>query len=247
MHHPRLQGLYGITDARDTRPEQLIHKVSQALRGGTRIIQYRDKGTDHARRYDTAQQLRLLTRQHNAMLIINDDIELARQVTADGVHLGQDDTHYDIARRILGNEAIIGVSCYNRFDLAQQAEQRGADYVAFGRFFPSRTKPDAVQADINLLQRANRELSIPIAAIGGITAENGLPLIKAGARMLAVVNALFDTNDSEAAARDLQSLFNVFSDNVFNDNVFNDNAFNDNVVNNDIVNDNTSKTVLQKM
>jgi thiamine-phosphate pyrophosphorylase len=206
----KLIGLYAITDARQTNLQKLITDVGQALLGGARIIQYRDKSSDPQQRLEAAGALRELTRQHNALFIINDDAQLAKTAQADGVHLGQDDMNINAARKLLGENAIIGVSCYNRFELAQQACEQGADYVAFGRFFPSRTKPDATQADPELLQRAQQELAIPVVAIGGITTENSRDLIKAGAHMLAVVNDVFGKADIQAAAKRYQQLFSVF-------------------------------------
>lgn len=203
----KLTGLYAITDARQTDTQLLIADVEQALLGGARIIQYRDKGNDLQQRLDTAQALRALTHRHDALLIINDDPQLANDAQADGVHLGQDDANIEAARRLLGANAIIGVSCYNRFELARQAVDRGADYIAFGRFFTSRTKPDAAQAESALLQRARRELSIPVVAIGGITAINAAELISAGAHMLAVVDDIFGQADIRAAAQRYQTLF----------------------------------------
>lgn len=208
----KLTGLYAITDANDKDPQHLVAAVSQALSGGAAIIQYRDKSPDtvehQQRREATAQQLRSLTRQHDALLIINDDYTLARHCAADGVHLGQDDGEISQARKLLGANAIIGMSCYNRFPLAQQAVEQGADYIAFGRFFPSRTKPGAALAKRDLLQQARRELNIPIVAIGGINADNGGELIAAGADMLAVVDDLFGQTDIITAARRYQALFN---------------------------------------
>jgi len=205
--HDRLRGLYAITDARVTDPKQIVRAVEQALLGGARLVQYRDKGDDDARRAETAGRLRRLTRTHGALLIINDDVELAAQSGADGVHIGRHDAALREARARLGREAIIGVSCYNQFQLAQQAVAAGADYVAFGRFFPSRTKPDAVPADLDLLCRAKRELDVPVAAIGGIGIDNAAPLVAAGADMLAVVDGLFAQADIRAAAERFRALF----------------------------------------
>jgi len=169
MYNHKLTGLYAITDATQNDPQQLITDVEQALLGGARIIQYRDKTTQHDQRCDTARQLRKLTRQHDALFIINDDVNLASNSHADGVHLGCDDVPVSAARAQLGPDAIIGVSCYNDFSLAKKTARHGADYIAFGRFFPSRTKPDAIQASIETLKMAKHELDIPIVAIGGIT------------------------------------------------------------------------------
>jgi thiamine-phosphate pyrophosphorylase len=203
----KLEGLYAITDTVQDDGQRLLAAVEQALRGGARIIQYRDKSDDPQRRQECAAALRAMTRRYAALLIINDDPQLAKRVQADGVHLGQDDATISAARALLGEDAIIGVSCYNRFELAQQASARGADYIAFGRFFASHTKPHAVRAELDLLRRAQQELAIPVAAIGGITAENAGDLIAAGADMLAVVHDLFGHDDIEAAARRYKRCF----------------------------------------
>lgn len=200
----RLRGLYAITP--DRRPN-LAAKVTEALAGGARILQYRDKGSDGRKRLAEAGTLHRLCRQAGTLFLINDDLELAAAVAADGVHLGRNDTDPRAARRRLGPDAIIGVSCYNRFELAREARDMGADYLAFGRFFPSDTKPDAVQADPKLLRRARRELGLPLVAIGGISPENGGPLIDAGADMLAVINGLFAAPDVRATARAFTALF----------------------------------------
>ncbi len=203
----RLRGLYAITDARISDPERLARDVRQALLGGARIIQYRDKSADRSRRLQSAQGLRKLTRRHGALLIINDDVILAAQSKADGVHIGRHDTGLADARARLGPQAIIGTSCYNQFELARRAAEAGADYIAFGRFFSSRTKPDAVPAGIELLRRAKRELDIPTVAIGGITATNAAPLVSAGADMLAVIDGLFAQPDIRATAGQFCRLF----------------------------------------
>lgn len=202
-----LHGLYAITDASLTPDATLFAAVTAALRGGARVIQYRDKRADRARRHTEAAALNELCRAHAALLIINDDVELAAAVTAAGVHLGRDDPPIAAARKRLGREAIIGVSCYNQLPRAQTAAEHGADYVAFGRFFPSLTKPDAVAATPDLLREARRSLKLPLVAIGGITPENGGLLLAAGADMLAVIHGVFGQPDIEAAARRFAELF----------------------------------------
>jgi thiamine-phosphate pyrophosphorylase len=185
----------------------LAQRVAEALAGGARVVQYRNKGTDPAPRREEAGVLLALCRAAGALLIVNDDPELAAAVGADGVHLGREDADPREARRRLGDRAVIGVSCYNRIERARDAQALGADYAAFGRFFPSRTKPGAVQAYPQLLRRARRELVVPLVAIGGITPENGRPLITAGAHMLAVVEGVFGADDVRAAARAITELF----------------------------------------
>ncbi|MCU7843787.1 MAG: thiamine phosphate synthase [Candidatus Thiodiazotropha sp. (ex Monitilora ramsayi)] len=202
-----LRGLYAITDPSLCPDEQLTAQVREALEGGTRVIQYRDKRNDREIRHSLADQLLILCRRYGALLIINDDVTLAAEIGAHGVHLGRDDAELSQARRALGRQAVIGVSCYNRPDLALTAAKNGADYVAFGRFFPSQTKPNAVQAAPDLLREAKRTIDLPLVAIGGITPENGAPLIEAGADMLAVVHGVFGQADIRSACRLLTNLF----------------------------------------
>ena len=184
-----------------------MFRVGQAVQGGVRILQYRDKGPDPSRRAWEVTDLVNLCHTLGVPLIVNDDVALAHQTGAGGVHLGRDDPGVAQAREILGEQAIIGVSCYNRLEQAIEAQQAGADYVAFGRFFPSVTKPDAVRAGAGLLREASRRLSIPIIAIGGITPENGASLIEAGADALAVVHGVFGQDDITAAAARYAALF----------------------------------------
>lgn len=204
MTNRRLNGLYAITDSSQ---EQLTHEVELALEGGARIIQYRDKSSDRQKRLTQSEKLLDLCRRFSAYLIINDDVELASTIGADGVHLGQDDLDITRARAELGDQAIIGISCYNSLDLAIAAQEAGANYVAFGRFFPSSSKPQAVQAEIELLRAAKNRLQLPIVAIGGITSENGAALLAAGADMLAVIQGVFGQQDIRAAAEQFQKLF----------------------------------------
>lgn len=206
-HQPgSLQGLYAITDSGLLPRRDFVAGVEQALQGGARIIQYRDKTRAQEQRLLQAQALRELCSQHQAILIINDDIALAKQVQADGVHLGLNDRSISQARTVLGSDAIIGVSCYNRIDLAQTAAAEGADYLAFGAFFASPTKPRAAKAELALLQRA-QTLNLPICAIGGITTDNAASLITAGADMLAVISAVFGSEDIRSAAQSFSQLW----------------------------------------
>lgn len=198
----RINGLYGVTVDNDP---QIILKVTRVLEGGARVIQYRNK----TRKQDSrliAEQIAKLCRHFNAIFIINDDIDLALAVDADGVHLGKNDPDVFVAREKIGDK-IIGVSCYNDLSLAIKAEQQGADYVAFGRFFPSMTKPDAVAADISLLISAKEKLSLPIVAIGGITTDNAKKLIDSGADAIAVINGLFEQEDVNRTAKQFVNLF----------------------------------------
>lgn len=206
MQKPVIEGLYAITpDLADT--PLLLCKVRAALQGGVQTLQYRNKSADPALRLQQAQALRQLTREFDATFIVNDDAQLAARVDADGVHLGGDDGSLEAARDMLGDAKIIGVSCYNRESLALAAVRAGADYVAFGAFFPSGVKPQAVRAEPQLLAWARGELALPVVAIGGITAQNGVALIAAGADALAVISAVFDAEDIRSSAQEFSTLF----------------------------------------
>lgn len=204
MH--KLRGLYAITPdlADGTR---LLADVEAALAGGCRIVQYRDKLSVMPERVARAQALRGLTRRFSATLLINDDLALATLIQADGVHLGKDDGNLAAARAMLGPEKILGASCYADFAAASAASRAGADYVAFGAVYPSLTKPEAVTAPIQLFTQAKAELAAATCAIGGITSDNALPLIAAGADLLAVITDLFSAPDISARATAYQRLF----------------------------------------
>lgn len=203
----RLTGLYAITPGGGPPLATLVDQVAAALAGGARLVQYRDKEAPAAERRGRAQALLACCRQAGVPLIINDDVALAAAIGADGVHLGRDDPDPRLVRQRLGPRALIGVSCYASLARAQAAEAVGADYLAFGRFFPSATKPQAVQADPALLREARATLRRPLVAIGGITPDNGGSLIAAGADLLAVVAGVFAAPDIAAAARAYSSLF----------------------------------------
>ncbi len=202
-----IRGLYAITlETADTG--LLKEQVAAALRGGARAVQYRNKSASRGLRLTQARAIAELAAAADATVIINDYPDLAVASGAGGVHLGREDADIEAARRRLGPDALIGVSCYNELERAVAARDVGADYVAFGSFYPSPTKPHAVAAPVELLQRArSRGLGVPIVAIGGIDAANAAALISAGADAVAVASGLFLANDIEAAARALAGLF----------------------------------------
>lgn len=203
-----LRGLYAVTSAELCRqPPRLAAAVAAALTGGASLIQYRDKENPAATRESVARELLVLCRARGARLIINDDVTLAARIGADGVHLGAADAPLAEARRRLAGSALIGVSCANRLERALTAQRAGADYVAFGRFFPSRTKPEAPQAELSLLREARGVLHIPICAIGGITPAEAPAVIEAGADVVAAVDGVFSAIDVTAAARAYARLF----------------------------------------
>ena len=203
----RVAGLYAIADTHYLQDARLATAVTEAIEGGARVIQYRDKKHDAKTRAQQASELARLCHQHGVLFLVNDDADLAKQVRADGVHLGREDVSLAHARKLLGPESIIGVSCYNELPRAIDAEAAGADYVAIGRFFPSRTKPRAVRTEPALLHEARQKLHVPIVAIGGITPENGASLIAAGADALAVIEGVFGQSDVRAAAERYAQLF----------------------------------------
>lgn len=198
------RGLYLITpdEPDDVR---LLVRVAPLL-PHVACLQYRNKPATRMQRQQQASALRLLCRDARVPFIVNDDAALAAAVGADGVHLGEHDGAIATARVLLGNQAIIGVSCYDNASLAQRAVASGADYLAFGAFFPSSTKPGARHAAISLL-RETRALGLPQVAIGGITPDNAPTLIAAGADLVAVISGVFDAPDPLAATRAYAALF----------------------------------------
>lgn len=199
----RISGLYAIVDTSVTPSHELLSRVKAVLAGGATTLQYRDKSDDHGRRTDQARGLAALCRQHGATFIVNDDYRLAAQVAAQGVHLGEDDGDIEAARHHLGDAALIGVSCYDQPQLALNAQQKGADYVAFGRCFASTTKPGERYVTLEQIRQVRPQLIIPMVGIGGITAPRVRELRQAGVDAVAVIAAVFAAADSEAAAREI--------------------------------------------
>lgn len=204
----KLKGLYAITDENLISEENFEQSIESALQGGSSIIQYRDKSDDQKKRLQQATCLQSLCTQYHAICIINDDIALAKTIHADGVHLGKDDVSISQARKILGENSIIGVSCYNDLSLARHAEKNHADYVAFGAMFSSATKPEASQASLQLIATAKKQLRIPVCAIGGISEENIKQVVVQGADMAAVISGLFSSTDIKTTANMLAQKFN---------------------------------------
>jgi thiamine-phosphate pyrophosphorylase len=201
-----ISGVYAVTpETEDT--SELIAKVTAVLNGGAGVIQYRNKNSAYAMRREQCIELLACVRAFDATLIVNDSSKLALEVGADGVHLGMDDESVEKARNRLGQNRIIGVSCYNDLERARAAQAAGADYVAFGSFFLSPTKPAAVRASMNLLRSAKAELAVPVVAIGGINMDNAAALITAGVDALALVSGLFHSNEIEKQTRAYLQLF----------------------------------------
>lgn len=202
----QIAGLYAITpDLADT--DELLRRVRAALTGGARILQYRNKTATPALRLVQARALQTLCIAAGVPLIINDHLDLAREVGAAGLHLGGDDGDIAAARAQLGPDRLLGASCYDRIELAQAALAAGADHIAFGSFFASSIKPGAVRPPLDLITRAKRQFRVPVVAIGGITPQSTPQLIAAGVDAVAVISAVFSAADIEAAAREFKSLF----------------------------------------
>ncbi|NPA72653.1 MAG: thiamine phosphate synthase [Gammaproteobacteria bacterium] len=204
---PPIKGLYTITDPNLTSPENMGHAVESALKGGAKLVQYRDKNSPFDVQVALAKQIKTLCTHYRAQFIVNDDLALAQAVQADGIHIGKNDCDLAAARKALGESAIIGVTCYNDLSRALAMQAAGANYVAFGRFFPSKTKPNAPQAELETLREAKACLHIPVVAIGGIHFDNASTLLETGVDSLAVIQGVFAQPDIEMAARKLSQLF----------------------------------------
>jgi len=202
-------GIYVITDCENLTSDELIKRSDLILSVGVSLFQYRNKETNKQKKKELAQKLQLLCQQYNTPFIINDDVALAKNIEADGIHLGKDDESVKYARETLGS-IIIGLSCYNDLERAMLAEEAGADYVAFGSFFPSTTKPHAKKASIELLKKAKSSLAIPVVAIGGITPENGKQLINTNIDYLAIISGLYSATDTINAINSYKNLFKKY-------------------------------------
>lgn len=197
-----MRGLYAITpDIADTA--ELARRVEQALKAGVALLQYRNKAISKDKRLLQARELAPLARGYGVPFIVNDDIEIALAVGANGAHLGKDDGELGAARAQLPGK-ILGASCYADLDKAKAAVRAGADYVAFGSVFPSPTKPGALRAPLALF---GHDLGVPLCAIGGITIDNAPAVVAAGASLLAVISDLFEAPDIAARAGQYRRLF----------------------------------------
>lgn len=202
-----IRGLYAITDPALLPPARLETAVAEAIAGGAAIIQYRNKSAERDRQLEEACMLAALCRSSSVLFLVNDDLDLAEVCGAQGVHLGQKDGDVAEARARLGANAVIGRTCHDSLALALAAQDAGASYVAFGRFFPSHTKPQASSAELTLLPQARAVLQVPIVAIGGVTVDNAPQLLRAGADAVAVIHDLFAAEDIRARARQFAALF----------------------------------------
>ena len=203
---PASGGLYVITDCENLTDKDLLYKTEKLLNVGVSLFQYRNKDVDRNKNRALALKLQFLCQKYQTPFIINDDLMLAKEITADGIHLGRDDADIQLAKKTLG-DVIIGISCYNDIERAVIAEQGGADYVAFGAFYPSISKPQAPAATLDLLHESRARVTIPVVAIGGITPENGKQLINAHVDFLAVISGLYSASDIINATKAYNKLF----------------------------------------
>jgi thiamine-phosphate pyrophosphorylase len=205
--YSQLHGLYVITDTHLIPRERFVATVEAAVRGGATMVQLREKDTPHADMVRLGRDILAVTRRYGALLIVNDHPAVAKEIGADGVHVGRDDPPIPEARALLGAQAIIGASCYGSVERAVEAAQAGADYVAFGTPFPSPTKPKRTDISLDIFHQAKQRVTVPVFAIGGITITNAQQVIDAGADGIAVVSGVFGAPDVEVAAQALTQLF----------------------------------------
>jgi thiamine-phosphate pyrophosphorylase len=199
-------GLYAITDPYLLDETNLYTKIELVLKGGCRVLQYRDKPASISQKFERAQHLRKLCDKYGAQFIINDDLELCLHSKADGLHLGKSDGDILYARKALGPDRILGVTCHSDLEYARQCIDLGVDYCAFGRIFPSKTKPDAPACSLSVLKEA-MQLNTPIVAIGGITLDNMEALMHTSVHHVAVIHGLLAQADIQESAQQFQSYF----------------------------------------
>jgi thiamine-phosphate pyrophosphorylase len=201
-------GLYAITDYDRLRHQEILDKTREILSAGAVLLQFRNKTAENAQLEKQAMDLKSLCAEFNVPLIVNDNLTLARTIDADGLHIGKDDADFKEARDQLGDQKIIGISCYNDIHRARTAVSEGADYIAFGSFFRTSSKDNTVKADISLLRRASLDLDLPVVAIGGITTDNAHILVEAGADYLAVISGLYQAENCFGTAEQYIQIIN---------------------------------------
>lgn len=205
-----MRGLYAITDCDNLPTQELLAVTEEILRAGAAALQYRDKSANHDKRKYEAERLRELCGKHDCLFIINDDVQLAGTAGSDGVHLGREDCDCKTARDELGPDAIIGVSCYDSLEAAQEAVADGADYVAFGSFYPTMSKQKTAAAGPEIIKQAKARIPVPIVAIGGITPANCRVLVENGADLLAVIGSVYRAADPYSTVREFNRVIDEF-------------------------------------
>ncbi|MCH8534376.1 MAG: thiamine phosphate synthase [Flavobacteriaceae bacterium] len=198
-----LKGIYAITDEILTPNTSIVSQVEAALKGGARIIQLRNKSAQDKDLIKTATQLQALCVKHKATFFINDRVELAQKIGADGVHIGYSDLGVKETRELISPTVLIGVSCYGDIERAKQAIKDGADYVAFGAFYPSKTKPKAAVVDFKVIAQAKKELGVPVCVIGGINEDNIKEIAAYQPDMFSLVSDIFEAKNIQEKVQKL--------------------------------------------
>lgn len=202
----KLSGIYAITDEVLTPKETVVSQVQRALENGARIIQFRDKHSSDEEVEDICKQMQALCTKSDATFIIDDRAALVKKIGADGLHIGKDDIPLSQAREIVGDNRIIGVSCYGSIHKARKAQESGADYVAFGSVFASPTKPHSNVIDLEVIKEAKEQLEVPVCVIGGIYSENIAKLMPYKPDMISMVSGVFG---SDAIEENLSNIKNI--------------------------------------
>ena len=205
MNHSIISGIYAITpDWIDT--DQLIKKTEEVLTAGVNLIQYRNKIATNNQKLSQAKKIKALCDYYKTSLIINDDIELCRILKADGIHLGENDSTIDEVRNKLGDQVIVGISCYSDLTRVRKMLATNCNYIAVGACYPTTTKPDAPHASKSFILDVLKITTKPVVAIGGINLHNCEPLLKLGVNSLAMINSIFYANDVKHTVNQFQAL-----------------------------------------
>lgn len=201
-----MKGLYVITDEKLTPYDKILDMVQQALEGGAKFVQLRDKNNTDDFLFEYGLKLKQLCQQYGAYFIVNDRVELALKLDADGVHVGEEDENIEKVMEMMRGK-IVGVSCYGSVERAKQMQQAGASYVAFGSFYFSPTKPKSKTVPKEIIPQAKRELSIPVCVIGGITVERAKELVELGADIVAVISDIWTADNIKNRCLEYKKLF----------------------------------------
>lgn len=200
--------LYLVTDKSDDM-EKFLNTIEEAIKGGTTVVQIREKTAETLDFYNLALKVKEITTKYDIPLIINDRVDVALAIDADGVHVGQSDMPCDITRKLIGDDKILGVSAAT-IEEAKKAQNDGADYIGTGAVFPTQTKDDAPSITKQDLKEIVDSIDIPVVAIGGITLENACELKDTGIKGLSVVSAIMSSENPEKSSQDLLKIFNSF-------------------------------------
>lgn len=198
--------LYLVTDKSDD-VDKFLKTIEEAIKGGVSVVQIREKTADTLDFYNLALKVKEITTKYNVPLIINDRVDVALAIDADGVHVGQSDMPCEVTRKLVGPDKIVGVSAAT-IDEAKKAEKDGADYIGTGAVFPTATKDDAPKITKKELKEVADSIDIPVVAIGGITLENAHELKDTGIKGLSVVSAIMSSDNPKESSQKLLNIFN---------------------------------------